>query len=124
MAIAIDEYGSVIGLVTLEDVIEEIVGEIRDEHEKTRSKIVTLEHGGWLIDAGVGLDKLEDLLEITFDSQEAVTLAGFLSEQLQNLPRKGERLYYKNYCFQVQQASPRRVFQVLVFEDGKKEDDV
>ena len=120
MAIVIDEYGGVVGLVTLENVIEEIVGEIRDEHEKIRSKIVSLEQGGWLIDASVDLDKLGELLEIPFPAQGAVTLAGFLSEQLQHLPRKGERLFYKGYCFQVQQASPRRVFQVLVFKDGKE----
>ena len=121
MAIVIDEFGSVEGLVTLEDLLEEIVGEIRDEHEKARSEIVKLEEGEWLIDAGVSLDEVEDLLEIPFITQGAVTLAGFLSEQLQHLPRKGERLFYKGYCFQVQQASPRRVFQVLVFRD-KEED--
>jgi putative hemolysin len=116
MAVIIDEFGSVEGLVTLEDLIEEIVGEIRDEHEKIRSQIVPLEQGGWLIDAGVSLDKIEDALEIPFVTQGAVTLAGFLSEQLQHLPKKGERLFYKGYCFQIQQASPRRVFQVLVFK--------
>lgn len=121
MAIVINEYGSVVGLITLEDVIEEIVGEIRDEHEKVRSKIVPLEQGGWLIDAGVSLDDLESLLEIQFPPNGSVTLAGFLSDQLQHLPRKGERLLYKGYCFQVQQASPRRVFQVLVFEEKKEE---
>lgn len=117
MAIVIDEFGSVEGLLTLEDLLEEIVGEIRDEHEKVRSEIVHLEQGEWLIDAGVSLDELEELLEIPFITQGAVTLAGFLSEQLQHLPRKGERLFYRGYCFQIQQASPRRVFQVLVFKE-------
>jgi len=121
MAIVIDEYGSVVGLATLEDILEEIVGEIRDEHERIRNEIVNVEDGGWLIEAGVGLDKLEDLLGIEFPPHASVTLAGFLSEQLQHLPRKGERLFYEGYCFQVQQASPRRVFQVLVFKE-KKED--
>ncbi|MBU1008027.1 hemolysin family protein [Candidatus Dependentiae bacterium] len=120
MSIVINEYGSVVGLATLEDVIEEIVGEIRDEHEKVRSKIVPLEQGGWLIDASVSLDDLEDLLDIQFPPNGSVTLAGFLSGELQHLPRKGERLVYKGYCFQVQQASPRRVFQVLVFEEGEE----
>ena len=120
MAIVIDEYGSVVGLATLEDVLEEIVGEIRDEHEKIHAPIVPLEDGGWLIDAGVSLDELEETLDITFKTEGAVTLAGFLSEQLQHLPRKGERLFYKDYCFQVQQASPRRVFQVLVFKEKEK----
>jgi putative hemolysin len=117
MAIIIDEFGSVEGLVTLEDLLEEIVGEIRDEHEKISSEIVALEKEEWLIAASISLNKLEELLDIPFETQGAVTLAGFLSEQLQHLPRKGERLFYKGYCFQIQQASPRRVFQVLIFKE-------
>ena len=122
MSIVIDEYGSVVGLVTLEDILEEIVGEIRDEHEKIRTEIVTLEDGSWLIDASISLDKLEDLLSVTFPVEGSVTLAGFLSEQLQHLPKKGERFFYEGYCFQVQQASPRRVFQVLVFKEKEPEE--
>jgi putative hemolysin len=121
MAIVIDEYGSVVGLATLEDILEEIVGEIRDEHEKIRNEIVSIEEGGWLMDASVGLDKLETLLGIKFPAEGSVTLAGFLSEQLQHLPKKGERLFYEGYCFQIQQSSPRRVFQVLVFKDRQEE---
>lgn len=119
MAIVIDEYGGVVGLATLEDVLEEIVGEIRDEHESIENEIVPLEKGGWIIDAGVSLEELEDLLGINFEVEDSVTLAGFLAEKLQHLPKKGERLFYDGYCFQVQQATSRRVFQVLVFEDKK-----
>lgn len=121
MAIVIDEYGSVVGLVTLEDVIEEIVGEIADEHEKIHTGIVLLEQGGWLIDAGISLEEIEDLLDIKFNVQDSITLAGFLAEKLQHLPKKGERLFYEGYCFQIQQASSKRVFQVLVFEDKGEE---
>lgn len=121
MAIVIDEYGSVVGLVTLEDVIEEIVGEIADEHEKIHTGIVPLEQGGWLIDAGITLDEVEEALNIKFKVSDSVTLAGFLAEQLQHLPKKGERLFHQGYCFQIQQASSKRVFQVLVFEDKGEE---
>ncbi|MFA6262836.1 MAG: hemolysin family protein [Candidatus Babeliales bacterium] len=116
LAIVIDEYGSVAGLATLEDVIEEIVGEIADEHEKANAEIVPLEKGGWLVDAGVGLEKIEDLLNIKIIAETSVTLGGFLAERLQHIPKKGERVDYEGYCFQVQQANPRRVLQVLVFE--------
>jgi CBS domain containing-hemolysin-like protein len=117
MSIAIDEYGAVIGLVTLEDVIEEIVGDISDEDEKVHVDVVPLERGGWIVDGRITLDKLSELLGITFKTEESVTLNGFLSEKLQHLPRKGERIFYEGYCFQIQQASRRRVFQVLVFKD-------
>lgn len=120
MAIVIDEYGGIVGLITLEDLIEEIVGEISDEHEKIHTGIIPLEQGGWLVDAGIGLDKLEQLLHIKFVVEDSVTLAGFLAEKLQHLPKKGERILYQGFYFQVQQAGPRRVFQVLVFEDKQE----
>lgn len=116
MAIVIDEYGSVAGLATLEDIIEEIVGEIVDEHEKINTDIVQLERGGWIIDAGTSLEKIEDLLGVKIVAENSVTLGGFLAERLQHLPRKGERVFYEGFCFQIQQASARRVFQVLVFK--------
>lgn len=117
MAIVIDEYGSVAGLATLEDIIEEIVGEIVDEHEKFSAEIVQLERGGWIVDAGVSLEKIEDLLQIKLPAENSVTLGGFLAEKLQHIPKKGERVLFEGFCFQVQQASARRVLQILVFEN-------
>jgi len=116
MAMVINEYGSITGLVTLEDILEEIVGEISDEYETKQEKIIQLKPGSWLIDAGVQLDELKELLDIEFETETALSLGGFLTEQLQRLPKKGERLYYKGYCFQVQKANPKRVLQVLVFK--------
>ena len=108
LVIILNEYGSVTGLVTLEDIIEEIVGEIVDEHEKAAAEIVALEQGGWLIDGSVGLEKVEDLLNIRMVTENSVSIGGFLAERLQHLPKKGERVLYEGYYFQVQQASPRR----------------
>lgn len=122
MAMVINEFGSITGIVTLEDVLEEIVGEISDEYESTEEKIVNLSHENWLIDASVPLDELEDLLKIAFETDEAVTLGGFLTEQLQHMPKKGEQLDYQNYCFQVQSADQKRVHKVLVFNASNLKD--
>jgi len=116
IAIVINEHGIVTGLITLEDVLEEIVGEISDEHEPTTEKIVPLQQGGWLVDATVTLEDLGEFLGMIFDAEDSVTLGGFLTEFLQHLPKKGERIAYKKYYFQIQKASPRRVRQVLIFE--------
>jgi|SaaInlStandDraft_4_1057021.scaffolds.fasta_scaffold01426_5 putative hemolysin len=121
MAIVVDEYGGIVGLVTLEDIIEEIVGDIKDEDEAVSTEIVSLEQGGWLINGGTNLDDVAELLDISFEVEDSVTLAGFLSEQLQHLPRKGERVLYSGYCFQVQQTSSTRVLQVLVFKDEEED---
>jgi putative hemolysin len=119
LAMVINEFGGIAGLVSLEDVLEEIVGEIADEHEAIPEMIIPLKQGGWLVDAAVDLEELTDLLGVPFEAENAITLGGFLTEQLQHLPRKGERISYRNYCFQIQHASPKRVHEVLVFQEQK-----
>lgn len=116
IAMVINEYGSVTGLVTFEDVLEEIVGEISDEYEAATPKVVAIKPGGWLADASINLEDLSATLNIEFEAEEAMTLGGFLTEQLQHLPKKGERLSYKEHFFQIQKAGPKRVFQVLIFK--------
>lgn len=117
IAVVINEHGSITGLITLEDVLEQIVGDLRDELEPQNECIVHLKQGGWLIDASTPLEDVTDLLHITFETEGSVTLGGFMTEQLQHLPKKGERLLYKGFYFQVQKASNKRVLQVLVFEE-------
>lgn len=118
MAVVINEYGSIAGLITLEDILEEIVGEIQDEYEPVHEKIVMLKPGTWLIDASVALCEVGSLLNIKFGDTDVLTLGGFITEQLQYIPKKGERLLYKNYYFQVQKATAKRVLQILVFEQN------
>ncbi len=120
IAIVVSEHGITTGLITLEDVLEEIVGEINDEHESSADKILALQQGGWLVDASVPLEDLSDTLDISFETESSTTLGGFLTEKLQHLPKKGERVQYKKYYFQIQKVSARRVKQVLIFEEKKK----
>ncbi len=123
IAIVLNEHGIVTGLITLEDVLEEIVGEISDEHELSSEKILALQQGGWLVDASIPLEDLSDTLNIVFETEDSITLGGFLTEKLQHLPKKGERIHYKNLYFQIQKATPKRVKQVLIFKEKKKSSD-
>ena len=114
IAIVINEHGIVTGLVTLEDIIEEIVGEINDEHEPTMGKIMPLQKNEWIVDATIPLEDLGDFLGITFETEGSVSLAGFLAEALQHIPQKEEQITYKNFIFQVHKATPLRVQFVLI----------
>ena len=114
IAVVVNEYGSITGLITLEDVLEEIVGEISDEHEMAVEDIIELKQGGWLAKGHTSLDDLRDTLNISFESSTSLTLGGFMMEQLQHVPKKGERVLYQNYYFQVQKATPKRVLQVVI----------
>ncbi len=121
MAMVINEFGGITGLVTLEDVIEEIVGDISDEYEAITEKIVPLKQGGWLVEASTELEDLSELLGIEFETEDALTLGGFLIEQFQHIPQKGESLIYKHYRFTIQQAGLKKIFQVLVCLDSMVE---
>lgn len=121
IAMVINEYGSITGLVTLEDILEEIVGEISDEYEEVTDKIIPLKEGGWLVDATVDLDDLSELLHITLCVEDAITLGGFLTEQLQHLPNPGEKVLYEGYYFVVLKASHKRVLQVLIHHKDSPE---
>lgn len=114
MAIALGEDGTVSGLLTLEDVLEEIVGEISDEHEPTPQQIVPLRHGGWLVDATIPLAELGAFLNINFEETQTQTLADFVIEQLKITPKKGDGFFFKDFYFQIQQADAKQVRQVIV----------
>ncbi len=120
IALVINEYGEIAGLITLEDVLEEIVGEISDEHEEPiHEKISPVRQGSWLVDATISLTEMTDLLKISFDDTQEETLGGFITERLHHLPKKGESLLYKDYWFQVQRATEKRIMQILVTRDTK-----
>ena len=112
MAIVIDEYGGVAGLVTIEDLVEEIVGEISDEHET--AQVVRENESTYLVPGNMDVDRLEELLGIRPDSRGAATVAGLVSELAGRIPKKGEIVEEDGLRLEVLQSSDRRVERVRV----------
>ncbi|HEY1731878.1 MAG TPA: hemolysin family protein [Terriglobales bacterium] len=112
MAIVIDEYGGVAGLVTIEDLVEEIVGEIRDEHEK--SEILKESDTSYIFNGNTDVDLLDKLLGVRPDEKEATTIAGLVSELAGHIPKAGEIFEEKGLRFEVLESTERRVDRVRV----------
>lgn len=108
MAIVVDEYGGVAGVVTIEDMLEEIVGEIRDEHEHEVDFVREGEHA-YVVVGNLDLDRLEEMFSIRLNSQEATTAGGLVTTVLGRIPRPGEIVEYEGLRFEVLKSSDRVV---------------
>jgi len=116
MAIVVDEYGGTSGLVTIEDVIEEIVGEIYDEFEPIQPRIQKLSDERYLVEANVELDELARQLGVEISEEDSAfeTVAGYVMGKLTSLPRVGDRVPFSDYEIQVVEMRGRRVHRVYV----------
>jgi magnesium and cobalt transporter len=121
LAIVVDEYGGVSGVVTIEDLLEEIVGEIEDEFDIDEPEIVNLsdytnkdDHLDLLIDARVSVDQLEELTGIVVEEEGFDTLGGLVLDLLGRMPNKGDIVEYNGITIQVISTSGRRLKRLRV----------
>jgi putative hemolysin len=112
MAIVVDEYGGVAGLVTIEDLVEEIVGEIRDEHEKP--EIVREGERSFIVSGGMDVDRLDELFGSKPEGKESATIAGLVSQLAGRIPRKGEVVEEDGLRFEVLESTDRKIERVRV----------
>ena len=112
IAIVADEYGGVSGLVTIEDLVEEIVGEIRDEHEK--AEVVKESDTSYIFNGNTDLDLIEKLLGVRPDEKDATTVAGLVSELAGHIPKAGEIFEENGLKFEVLESTDRRVDRVRI----------
>ncbi len=112
MTIVVDEYGGVAGLVTIEDLVEEIVGEIRDEHEK--SQVVKESDHSYIVPGNMDVDHLDELFGVRPEGKEAATVAGLVSELAGRIPQKGEVIEEDGLRFEVLESTDRRVERVRI----------
>jgi CBS domain containing-hemolysin-like protein len=108
MAIVIDEYGGVAGVVTIEDLVEEIVGEIRDEHE-AKADIVRENDHSYIVPGNMDVDRLGELFQVWPEDHEATTVAGLVSELLGRIPAAGEIVEDDGLRYEILESSGRRV---------------
>jgi len=112
MAIVVDEYGGVAGLVTIEDLVEEIVGEISDEHEKPQ--ITRESEHSYIVPGNMDVDRLDELFGVRLEGKESATVAGLVSELAGRIPKKGEAVEDEGLKFEVLDATDRRVERVRI----------
>jgi CBS domain containing-hemolysin-like protein len=114
MAIVVDEYGGVSGIVTIEDLLEEIVGEIQDEFDDAEPSVVALGDDEYLMEAGVGVDQLNELLNVSVDADGFDTLGGLVYQQQGRIPSPGDAVMYDGLRIEVVSTAGRRLKRLRV----------
>ncbi len=114
LAVVIDEYGGTAGLVTLEDLMEEIIGEIHDEHDTQEAGIVEEPDGYTLVDGRVEIEELEEHFGVTFDEGKYETLGGLILNTVKRIPATGETIIVDNFEMTIVAADERRIKKVRI----------
>ena len=117
MAIVLDEYGGTEGLVTLEDILEELVGEIHDEHRAARdTAFVRRDDGSWLVDGGASIDDMAEMVDVKLDGapRDYSTVSGLILAQLERIPATGDVMEWQGLSIEVVDMDGRRIDKILI----------
>ena len=112
LAVVVDEFGGTIGMVTLENVLEELVGDIQDEFDTDKEEFHKINENEFSIDGALGLYELRDAIGLELDSADVSTIGGYVTHLLGHLPKQGEQVKIENYLVTVSQADSRRIHQL------------
>lgn len=125
IAIVVDEYGGTAGLVTMEDILEEIVGEIEDEYDREPPVVEEVKENAYIVDGRMNLDELLELFDvepdIEIDEREYDTVAGLLFSILGRIPKSGEEVSFKGLRLKVVDVKKNRIRKVMVSKEGEGE---
>lgn len=116
IAIAIDEYGGISGIICMEDIIEQIVGDIQDEFDNEQEDIVSVGENLWLCDARVNIDDLNEKIETSIPNEEFDTLGGFVFDIFGKIPAKFEKASWNGLDFIVQDMEGHRINQIKIIK--------
>ncbi len=114
IAVVVDEYGGVAGVVTMEDILEEIVGEIQDEYDQEGPEILELEDGSYQVQGGINLEDLSDVLNYPFESEEAESLGGLVLLLAGRFPHKDDEFEYMDWKIKVLDLEEHRIKELLL----------
>jgi CBS domain containing-hemolysin-like protein len=114
IALVTDEYGSIAGLVTLEDLLEELVGEITDEYDTEQPQMVPVGEGKFRVDGRMPIDELNDKLDVELPDEEWDTVGGLMMGLLGAIPSEGQEVSYDDLSFKAERVQGRRIERVLV----------
>jgi putative hemolysin len=117
IAVVVDEYGGTAGIITTEDIIEEIVGEIADEHEDEEATIVDMGEDAWLVSGLLRVETLEEKLDADLSGDDYETVAGLIFTSLGRVPAVGATVTKNGWVFTVERADRRRIYRVKVSKD-------
>src|SRR5213082_3059253 len=112
LAIVVDEYGGTVGMVTLENVLEEIVGDIQDEFDSEKAEFRKINENEFSVDGALGLYELRDLAGLELESADVSTIGGYVTHLLGHLPKQGEQVRINDYLVTISQTDGRRVGQM------------
>ena len=114
MAVVVDDYGGTMGIVTMEDILEELVGEIWDEHDEIIEEFKPQEDGSYLISCSANLDDLFDRFSVRATDIDSASISGWVLDQLGRLPVEGDRFVYENLDVTVTRLDHRRILEIRV----------
>ena len=123
LAVVLDEYGVMSGIVTLEDIVEEIVGEIDDEYDEFEQSIVNLGHGEFLIDGSLNIDEVNDVCETNFDSEDFESIGGLVLGECNGSPEMNQTIIIDNVEMTIKEIDKNRIVLLhlkKILEDEEK----